>query len=145
MTIEINISINRSKEEVYEYWIDSKKIQLWLAEKNSATVINPKKNGKFQIYINENHNTEGCRFISINPYKEIEFSWKGPFEFDDFLNFPKELTTVKVIINAEYNKPTNIIVQHFGWKSSEDYQKARIWHQEFWKEKLDLLMKIAEI
>jgi uncharacterized protein YndB with AHSA1/START domain len=145
MTIEIDIIINRSKDEIFNYWIDQEKIKEWLARDNSETVVNPRKNGKFWIYIDENHNTKGCDFIAVKKNEEIEFTWKGPLEFDDFLNFPGELTTVKVIISTVEDTSTNVTLQHFGWKSSEDYQNARKWHQEFWNQKLNTLKIRAEI
>ncbi|MHA1990029.1 MAG: SRPBCC family protein [Candidatus Hodarchaeales archaeon] len=143
MTIEIEITINKSKDEIFSYWIDHSKLELWLTQKSGETYVKPTKNGKYCLDINKSHITKGSKIISINFNQEMEFSWIGPNQFDDFLNFPGELTTVKTFLYAIDNTRTTLKLQHFGWKSSEDYQEARDWHEKFWNNRLiDLKKKI---
>jgi uncharacterized protein YndB with AHSA1/START domain len=144
MTIEIKVTINKSKDEIFPYWIDHNKLELWLTQKSGQTYVKPTKNGGYCLDINKSHITKGSKIISINSNQEIEFSWIGPNQFDDFLNFRGELTTVKIFFHAIDNTSTAIKLQHFGWKSSEDYQEARDWHEEFWNIRLNDLKKVIE-
>lgn len=144
MTIELDYIINKPKNEIFSYWIDSDKLSLWLTQKSTETFVKSRKNGKYCLDINKSHITRGSTIISIKNNQEIEFSWIGPNQFDDFLNFPGELTTVKIIFNQIDDTKTSVKLQHFGWKSSEDYQEARSWHQKFWNNKLDNLKRVIE-
>ncbi|MHA1982848.1 MAG: SRPBCC family protein [Candidatus Hodarchaeales archaeon] len=144
MTIEIEITINKSKEEIFPYWVDHNKLELWLTQKSDETFVKPIKNGKYCLDISESHITKGSKILSFNFNQELKFSWIGPKQFDDFLNFQSELTTVRVNLHTKDNTRTAVRLQHFGWKSSEDYQEAREWHEKFWKNKLNDLKKTIE-
>ena len=143
MTIELTITTQRSREDAFSYWIDKKKLRNWLITDIDKSSVHPRKNGKYWLYINDTHNTHECTILTIKKSQDIKFSWKGPNEFDEFLNFLSELTIVKVTF-VEIEEKTKISLQHYGWKSSEDYQNARNWHLKFWEKKMEKLSQVLE-
>lgn len=144
MTIEIEFAFKCSKEKLFSYFTDIEKLNMWLVSNSEKTIISSRKNGKFVLYFNESHVTEGCKIVSFKKNELLEFTWKGPEQFGDFLNFEGELTTVKLSLNTTSSKTTKVTLIHYGWRSSEDYQKARKWHIGFWQEKLIKLEKLIE-
>lgn len=64
------------------------------------------------------------------------------------MNFDDSWTTVKVLISEDTlsqlnNSSTKIKITHTGWKSSEDWQLAKEWHEiEFWPSKFEKLTQL---
>ena len=143
MTIEFTITTQQSREDAFSFWVDKDKLKKWLISDVDKSSIQPRKKGKYWLYINDTHNTNECTIQTIYPNQDIEFTWKGPKEFEDFLNYRGELTIVKVNFEKIDDK-TKISLQHYGWRSSEDYQNARKWHISFWENKLEKLSHVLE-
>lgn len=145
MTIEIKILLNASQEHVFNAWIDQVYITQWLC---SYAEISAKRGGKYWLFFNSidnaEHSTKGCRFLNYEAFQMIEFNWKGPKKFFDSMNMEGYLTSVKVNITSIDPGSSSLVLIHYGWKSSEDWQEARLWHINFWNNKLQTLQKYLE-
>jgi uncharacterized protein YndB with AHSA1/START domain len=151
--VELNFKLvlNANIIRVWNAWTDPNQIY-WFAK---DAKIHLKKNGKYELVFNDEHSTQGCRIVNLQlPYflthqtqsAMLEFSWKGHDDFDIIMNFPDQLTTVKLLLKDQ-NDNTELNLKHYGWKSSEDWQDAREWHNKWWPKVIqnltDYLIKIG--
>lgn len=144
MTLEFSKNISAPVTNVFQAWTNPKILNKWLTVSTVGNDILLKKNGRYTLRISEDHITNGCKIINIKFNEELEFNWKGPKKFDDFLNFQMDLTTVLVRFTNLPEGTTLVSIKHYGWRSSEDYQNARLWHKEFWEKKLNCLQSIFD-
>jgi uncharacterized protein YndB with AHSA1/START domain len=146
VTIKLKIQASCSLFNAFSAWIDLAVLKQWLVI--NADIV-PKKGGRYWLMINSPDfyaiNPKPCRIVIFEPYTCLKFTWKGPEQFGDFMNFPELLTEITVIFsNISSLEKTEIFLEHSGWKSSEDWQKARIWHIEFWTNALNKLKSVLE-
>ena len=145
MTIEMKTLIHGSEKHIFQAWTDPSNVTQWLC---SYAEINPKKGGKYWLFFsshdNMEHFTKGCQFLKYDAFRTIEFSWKGPKKYADIMNIEGYLTNIQIVISPIDQDSCNVVLTHYGWKSSEDWQKARLWHIDFWKDKLDNFQQFIE-
>ena len=137
-TIECDCSV----QEAWNLVTDPELLNKWLSIDNEIVL---KKRGKFHLVINQDpvHTTEGCKISEYDPPVDknegrFVIEWKGPETFDLIMNDFKDVWT-HVIFSVSNSHPSIITIEHAGWKSSEDWQKAKNWHNDFWTKKLTLL------
>ena len=134
VNLKFEFELSSSMEDVWKTLTNSTGLTKWFCEEAN---INLKKNGRFFVKLDQEgvHNTKGCRIITVEPFSVISFFWKGHPETFEFMNWDDSLTTVS--INLSGSNPTRIILEHSGWKSSEDWQQAKKYHENvFWPEKI---------
>ena len=126
------------QEQAWNLFTTDEFMTKWLAEESD---INWKKNGKIKLIITSgSHEITGCKITEFSPFEKLVFLWKGPDEFDITMNFDNFLTDIEVTITD-----TTLMLEHKGWRSSEDWQEAKNWHEKnFWPEKIAKLAKLLE-
>jgi phenylpropionate dioxygenase-like ring-hydroxylating dioxygenase large terminal subunit len=77
-------------------------------------------------------NTRGCKIIKLVNEKELQFTWKGPDQFESLMNNETELTTVYVSFQPIDIHSTKVIVEHSGFKDDDNWKEAIDWHQMAW-------------
>ncbi len=143
-TLEFEIIISTSKENLWSAWTSSQNIVQWFAPNAN---IEPKTGGAFELFFDpSNHDhmtTKGCKFLEFRPYKSLSFNWKAPNDFADIMNNEDSLTVVKINF-MEDGDNTKIMVIHSGWRNGEKWDKARQWHEFAWKQVLNNLKEFLE-
>lgn len=136
MIFTIDHTLNQ--QQSWDLFTNNDFITQWLAKESA---INWKKNGKFSCIIEPGlYEIKGCKITEFLSPEKLVFSWKGPEEFDVTMNFQDYLTHVEVSFND--NK---LVLEHKGWRSSEDWQEARDWHEKiFWPEKIKKLTELLQ-
>ena len=107
----------------------------WLTDKAE---VDPKVGGNYELFWEpenrEINSTIGCKITGIETNKFISFNWKGPIDFQSFMNNADPLT--HVIIYFSYNdidsKKTTIHLFHTGWRKDSKWQKARNYFENAW-------------
>lgn len=69
-------------------------------------------------------NTKGCKIIKLVAEKALQFTWKGPDQFESIMNSENELTTVHVSFEPVDSKSTKVIVEHTGFKEDVNWIEA---------------------
>ncbi|UCC20416.1 MAG: SRPBCC domain-containing protein [Promethearchaeota archaeon] len=122
-------------------------LENWLTEKAD---INPKKGGKYELFWDlknkEINSTLGCKITGIEKNKYISFDWKGPIDFQSFMNFADPLTHVIVFFSNNNKDPNMTIIHlfHTGWRNDTDWQKARDYFENAWSKALRNLKEKLE-
>ena len=125
-------------EETWKHFTVPEYLNKWLSK---SAEIELKKRGNISLFIDDEtgHNTQGCKIIELEEYKRIVFFWKGPEKFEITMNEFDDSWT-RIAINLEDSIPIQVHIEHYGWKSSEDWQIAKSWHEkEFWPSKITKL------
>ena len=144
-----NLKCNQKK--AFEMFTINKHLEKWLT---TLANVEPKVGGKFELFWNpedkENDSTIGCKIIGIEPDRFLAFEWKGPKQFKHFMNNTDPLTHVVVFfISCKVDKSnafTEVHLIHTGWRSSQEWQEARLWFEKNWKNAFQELKKyIKEI
>jgi uncharacterized protein YndB with AHSA1/START domain len=139
--------IDCSIKVAFKYFTVNELLENWLTEKAD---INPKQGGKYELFWDPNNkeinSTRGCKITGIEKDKFISFNWKGPVDFQSFMNFNDPLTHVIVFFSSDDKDPnkTNIHLFHTGWRNDENWQKARDYFKNAWLKALRSLKEKIE-
>ena len=123
----------------FSMFTENKFLESWLTVNAE---VEPKVGGKYELFWvpenRESNSTIGCRITGMETDKFISFEWKGPAEFESFMNFTDPLTHVIVFFSHNENDPkkTTIHLFHTGWRKDPDWQKARDYFEKAWSNAL---------
>ncbi|MFX1523319.1 MAG: SRPBCC domain-containing protein [Promethearchaeota archaeon] len=123
------------KDVAFNYFTQNRLLEKWLTTKAE---VEPKIGGKFELFwIPENRehdSTIGCKITGIEKNIYLSFQWKGPQQYEAFMNFADPLTHVVVFFTQDINTPKNSTIHlfHTGWRNSPEWQEARIWFEKAW-------------
>ncbi len=145
--ILIKEEIECDNPTAFKMFTVNKFLESWLT--NEADV-DPKVRGKYELFWDptnkEFNSTIGCKITGIEKNKFISFDWKGPVEFSSSMNIADPLTHVIIFISQKDNDSNKTIIHlfHTGWKNGPEWDKARNYFENAWKNALqDLKDKIA--
>jgi uncharacterized protein YndB with AHSA1/START domain len=107
-------------------------VHSWLT---SSADVEPKAGGKYELFWQpgdcENNSTIGCRVTALAPEQFIAFQWRSPKQFKPFANSADPLTHV-VVTFIPQSGGTRVHLIHSGWRSSQEWEEARIWRERAW-------------
>jgi uncharacterized protein YndB with AHSA1/START domain len=122
---------------------ENKLLPTWLP---NLAEVEPRVGGKYELFWDpndkENNSTIGCKVTAIEPNRLIAFEWKGPTEFQEFMNKADPLTHVVVLFvecTEGPNHCTEVHLVHSGWRRSAVWEKARKYFEKAWKHALEKL------
>lgn len=143
-TIRVEVSLATSLDKVWLAWTSSDPITSWFAPEAN---VEASVGGPFELFFdptNHDHqSTNDCIFTLVESLRRLGFTWRGPDQFKGVMNDPTPLTSVMVNF-LEVNGVTRIIVEHSGWGEGGDWEEARVWHHEAWKDVLGRLKSTLE-
>lgn len=138
--IHCKVKLNCSQQQAFEMFTKNSNIQSWLAE---VADVEPYVGGKYELFWDVNNkeinSTIGCKITAIENNKLLCFEWKGPVQFAHFMNTAEPLTHVTVLFNPDNDNSTEIHLIHTGWRSDENWEKARLWFDSVWTNALNNL------
>jgi len=144
-TIINEVTINAPLHLVWYAWTISERVAKWFAPE---TVVEAVEGGAYELYFVPGNktgmNTKGCKIIKLVEEKELQFTWKGPDQFESIMNSENELTTVNVSFEPVDTKSTKVIVEHKGFKEDVNWKEAFEWHQMAWSGVLSSLKSALE-
>ena len=139
--LEFNVTLKKSRDQVWQAWTDSKLITNWFSPEAN---IEPRVGGAYELFFDpskhEHESTIGCKIIEIKPHEYLSFQWKGPGQFIDIMNQPDPLTHVHVEFKKN-GSSTDVRVVHDGWKPGAEWDEAKAWHKKAWEQVLSDLEK----
>jgi hypothetical protein len=85
----------------------------------------------------------GCKITGIEKDKFISFNWKGPVDFQSYMNNTDPLTHVIVFFSQDSinSKRTIVHLFHTGWRKNTKWQAARNYFEKAW---LNALQRLKE-
>lgn len=139
--ITINVPLNL----VWYAWTISERVSEWFAPES---IVEPKEGGAYELYFIPGNkagmNTKGCKITKFINEKELQFTWKGPDQFESFMNNENDLTTVNVSFTSIDEHSTKVVIQHTGFKDCDDWVEAINWHEMAWSGVLESLKSALE-
>jgi uncharacterized protein YndB with AHSA1/START domain len=141
--IHLNALLSIPPARAFEYFTRPDLLTDWLT---AAAEVDPKVGGKYELFWEpadrENNSTIGCRITAMQANQLLAFQWRSPKQFKTFANGADPLTHVVVSFVPE-GSGTRIHLVHSGWRSSSDWEEARIWQERAWDGAIKELERIA--
>ena len=143
--IRHSLRLQCDAHQAFEMFTVNELLQSWLAP---LAEIEPVVGGKYELFWDptdkENDSTIGCKVTAIEPGKYLSFEWKGPTQYQHFMNNADPLTHVVVFFLpcGEGSTPcTEVYLIHSGWGSSAEWEEARQWFERAWSSAFEELSK----
>ena len=116
----------------FEYFTKVELLTIWLT---AGAEVEPNIGGKYELFWvptdRENNSTIGCRITAMQTNQLLAFQWRSPKQFKNFANGADPLTHVVVSFVPE-GSGTRIHLVHTGWRSTAEWEEARIWQERAW-------------
>lgn len=117
--------------EAFEHFTSAPLLEAWLS---AAAYVEAAVGGKYELFWDpadrESNSTIGCRITAMAPGQFIAFQWRSPKQFI-FANAVDPLTHVVVLFVPE-EAGTRVHLVHSGWRSSREWEDARVWQDRAW-------------
>ncbi|MFW9939068.1 MAG: SRPBCC domain-containing protein [Candidatus Thorarchaeota archaeon] len=145
--IQIKIEIDCSISRAFNMFTTNSLLEVWLTEKAE---VEPKVGGKYELFWEpekrNRNSTLGCKITAIETNKFLSFNWKGPIQFEHFMNSTDPLTHVIVFFssNNNDNEKSTIYLFHTGWRKEEHWQEARNYFEKAWTNALNQLKTVSQ-
>ena len=145
--IHCKVKLNCSRRQAFEMFTKNAHIQTWLAQ---IAEVEPYAGGKYELFWDaenrEINSTMGCKVTAIEADQLLCFEWKGPAQFAHFMNAADPLTHVSVFFSpiSDGENATEIHLVHTGWRSDDDWERAREWFEGVWENALASLRTAAD-
>lgn len=139
--IHRSLKLNCDVHQAFEMFTVNEKLESWLTE---LADVEPKLGGSYELFWNPDDkrydSTIGCRITAIKEDKFLSFEWKGPKQYNDFMNTADPLTHV-VVFFIPGDGFTEVQLIHSGWRSSPEWEEARQWFEKMWNVCFEALEK----
>jgi uncharacterized protein YndB with AHSA1/START domain len=130
--IYLNTALDCNPVRAFEMFTVNELLESWLTMKAD---VEPVVSGKYELFWNpenrEIDSTIGCKVTAVEPGKFIAFEWKGPAQYDDFMNAADPLTHVVAFFVPAGDK-TEVHLVHSGWRNTPEWEEARQWFVKAW-------------
>ena len=130
--IHRSLKLNCDAHQAFEMFTVNEKLQSWLTE---LADVEPRVGGKYELFWNpedkQYDSTIGCKITAIKEDRFLSFEWKGPKQYNDFMNTADPLTHV-VVFFIPGDGFTEVQLIHSGWRSSPEWEEARQWFDKMW-------------
>ena len=127
----------------FEHFTKAELLTKWLT---AAAEVEPKVGGKYELFWEptdrENNSTIGCRITAMQANQLLAFQWRSPKQFKALANGADPLTHAVISFVPE-SAGTRIHLVHTGWRSSSEWEDARIWQERAWDGAVKELERIA--
>ncbi|TKJ29008.1 MAG: hypothetical protein CEE40_10040 [Chloroflexi bacterium B3_Chlor] len=111
-------------------------LESWLT---ALAEVEPVVGGKYELFWDpgdkEINSTIGCKVTAIERDKFLCFEWKGPAQYQHFMNEADPLTHVVVFFMPREDDSvpsTEAHLIHSGWRGSAEWEEAREWFERAW-------------
>jgi len=135
--------LNCSREKAFEYFTKNELLEQWLTVKAE---VEPRVGGKYELFWNpadrENDSNIGCKILAMESPDYLNFEWKGPKEYKEFMNFTRPFTNVTVIFSPVGEK-TKVTLLHTGWREGENWEQGRQFFIRAWAGAFSELEKLV--
>lgn len=140
--IHHTVKLACSSQRAFEMFTVNRLVRTWLAPKAE---IKPVVGGQYHVYWDKsdpkNDSTYGCKITALEPGALLALEWKSPSQFKRFMNDADPKTHVAVFFYPVSTQQTKVHLVHTGWRSSDEWEEARLWFDVAWKNALHTLQQ----
>lgn len=140
--LEIKVLLPVDKAQARMYFLEPDHLKMWLC---SDAIVNPVVGGAYELFWDledRMHNsTIGCHLTSCTD-DYISFDWKGPTEYEDFMN--QEPLTHVVVVFHEQGQSTAVTLLHSGWKKDGLWPEASAYFEKAWQGAFKILEQLLK-
>ncbi len=130
--IHVSSVLRCSPDHAFAYFTENKPLDSWLT---AVAEVEPRAGGKYELFWEpadrENNSTIGCKVTAVEKDRFISFEWRSPKQFKHFANNADPLTHGTVFFIPRGDS-TEVHLIHSGWRSSPDWEQARLWQLNAW-------------
>lgn len=141
--INQKVSLKCTPTEAFQLFTQNKYLESWLT---AAADVEPTVGGKYELFWKpddrENDSTIGCKVLAVQDGSFINFEWKGPQQYNQFMNTRRPFTNVMVTF-AKRDTFTDVQLIHTGWGEGSEWDEARQWFEKAWSMSFAELPKVA--
>lgn len=134
-----------AQDQAFKYFTDEEKLVEWLC---NAASVDALVGGRYELFwdVQDPHkdSTRGCVILSYEEPYFLSFNWRGPDELDQVMNHVDPLTLVSVFFLPLEAFRTRVLLQHSGFGSSADWERAWLFFDRIWDKALHKLVKLLE-
>lgn len=130
-TISFSQQVNALPKQLFRAFTNSTALREWLSDEASAIA---KPGGRLYLWWNDGYYTSG-EYISLEPEKEIVFSWRGKNDPDP--------SQVRVVLNRQ-DTGTLVNLDHTGIGSGDKWGDRRKEMENAWQYSLENLASVLE-
>lgn len=135
------VVLNCPPEKAFEFFTSAEHLEKCLTVKAD---VEAKVGGKYELFWEpddpENNSTTGCKILALDAPYLINFEWKGPKQYQHFMNTRRPLTNVTVAFTPMGSK-TKVTLIHTGWGETPEWEEARQFFVNAWQGALAQLQK----
>jgi len=126
----------------FAYFTQNNLLETWLTAQAEVEAI---PGGKYELFWDpanrQENSTIGCHITAIQQDQLVAFEWRSPAQFKQFANQADPLTHVVVSFIPE-GRTTTVHLVHSGWRSTMEWEEARIWQEKAWRLALNRLKEL---
>jgi len=142
--IYVSSFVSVSPTKAFMHFMSKTLLQSWLT---AVADVDPWVGGKYELFWQpddrESNSTIGCRVTAFAPAQVLAFQWRSPKQFKSFANTADPLTHVVVTFVPE-GSGTRVHLVHSGWRSSPEWEEARLWQERAWTGAFKELERVAK-
>lgn len=140
--IDIQVVIANPAEQVFQAWLNPNLLERWLVHKAN---VEPAVGGAYELFWDEKNlelnSTRGCRITDIVRNRELSFSWRGPQPYSELMG---DRTQVFIRLEPRGDEGTLLRFVHTGWGAGPEWERARQWQAQLWREAIENLKNMLE-
>jgi uncharacterized protein YndB with AHSA1/START domain len=130
--IHLATHLQCNPHQAFEMFTNNTLLESWLVPLAETELF---LGGRYELFWEpndrENNSTIGCKITAIVPDQFLSFEWRSPKQYKHFANHADPLTHVVVFFIPRLDG-TDIHLIHSGWRSSFDWEEARLWQDKAW-------------
>lgn len=135
--IHIHARLRLTAYKAFEMFTLDAALQSWLAP---LAEVSPAVGGKYELFWEpgerQHNSTLGCRITGLEEGRFLSFEWRGPRQFEQFMNHADPLTHVVVFFIPGGERAadawTDVHLIHSGWRGTAEWEQARQWFDGAW-------------
>ncbi len=130
--IHVSTVLKCTPRQAFTYFTENRLLESWLT---AVAEVEPEVGGTYELFWNpadrENNSTIGCKVTAVEKDRFISFEWRSPRQFKHFANNADPLTHGTVFFIPRGDS-TEVHLIHSGWRSSPEWEQARLWQLNAW-------------
>ncbi len=131
ITVETTVRLN--KKNAFDLFTQKEYLEKWLTKK---AFVKDEVGGAYELFWEPEepryNSTIDCKILAMAKPDFLSFEWKGPKQFDAFMNHIRPLTNVTVMF-FENKDFTKIVLLHSGWRQNKQWNEAREYFSNAWQ------------
>jgi uncharacterized protein YndB with AHSA1/START domain len=140
-----DLEIGAPVEDLWAAFTEADHLTRWLCQ---SAAVSLKVGGAYEIRGplggDSSSETMGGTILALEEEYSLRVAWSGPALLAPLLNVTPRPTTLFVRFQPLGPARCRLHLEHLGWGDGEEWQAARDWHEDYWREALARLKPVLE-